>query len=460
MDATESRDQKIARLSAEVTRLRSQLKTEPVQPPPPTPSRRTGGARAFLSALLIMLGVLMAPLAVVAAWTKAEVTDTDQFVTTMAPIVDDPAFQAFLVEEITAAINEEIDIETVTSDLFDGIATLDLPPRASDALQLLEQPAVEGAQSQIRSTTERVIASDTFEQVWDQALRVSHARLIAALSGDTSGAVVINESGEVGIPLGPLVASVKEQLTAQGFALAERIPEVDGTLVLAQSDELIRARTAYQAVDALGFVLPWVSIGLIAVGVLVAGRRARALIGAGVGLAFAMAFLALGVALGRVLAVAAVSPQHLPSGAAEAIYDALVPLLCSTVLAVGTAGVTLAAVSYFAGPFRGAIAVRRLTVSSAEHLRSAAENAGGTTGRFGALLHRLRRSIRIGIAVVGAAVVLLTRPLTPEVILWIICGALLALLLLELLQRPPSVEAEAARHQASTAAHGRSGPAQ
>ncbi|EXF26016.1 hypothetical protein BG28_06335 [Nesterenkonia sp. AN1] len=327
MDATETRDQKIARLSEEVARLRSQLKTQPVQPPP-TRTRRTGGGRAFLATLLILLGVLMAPLALVAAWTKAEVTDTDQFVATMAPIVEDPAFQAFLVEEITVAINEEIDLETVTSDLFDGIATLDLPPRASDALQLLEQPAVEGAQSQIRSTTERLIASDTFEQVWDQALRISHARLISALSGDTSGAVVINESGEVGIQLGPLVASVKEQLTAQGFALAERIPEVDRTVVLAQSDELVQARTAYQAVDVLGFVLPWVSIGLIAVGVLVAGRRAKALIWAGVGLAFAMALLAIGVALGRVLAVATVSPQYMPSGAAEAIYDAWCP--CST----------------------------------------------------------------------------------------------------------------------------------
>ncbi|MGJ9405305.1 hypothetical protein ACHABQ_03145 [Nesterenkonia aurantiaca] len=458
MDATETRDQKIARLSEEVARLRSQLKTQPVQPPP-TRTRRTGGGRAFLATLLIVLGVLMAPLALVAAWTKAEVTDTDQFVATMAPIVEDPAFQAFLVEEITVAINEEIDLETVTSDLFDGIATLDLPPRASDALQLLEQPAVEGAQSQIRSTTERLIASDTFEQVWDQALRISHARLIAALSGDTYGAVVINESGEVGIELGPLVASVKEQLTAQRFALAERIPEVDRTVVVAQSDELVQARTAYQAVDVLGFVLPWVSIGLIAVGVLVAGRRAKALIWAGVGLAFAMALLALGVALGRVLAVATVSPQYLPTGAAEAIYDALVPLLYSTALAVGTAGVTLAAVSYFAGPFRGAIAVRRLTVDSAEHLRVAAEKAGASTGRFGTFLHRARRYIRIGIAVIGAAVVLLVRPLTPEVILWTVCGALLAILLLELLQRPPSVEAEPAQHRASAAAHEQSGAA-
>ncbi|MCH8559851.1 hypothetical protein [Nesterenkonia sp. DZ6] len=442
MGVAETRDQEIARLSAEVARLQSKLRTEPVETPPPAPTRRTGRGRAFLAALLLALGVFLAPLAVVAAWTKTEVTNTDQFVATVSPILEDPAFQAFLVDEITAAINEEIDIETITSDLFDGIATLDLPPGAAAALQLLEQPAAEGAQSQIRSTTERLIASDEFEQVWDQSLRISHARLTAVLSGDASGAVVISDTGEVGIQIGPIIASVKEQLTAQGFALADRIPDVDRTVDVAQSDELVQARTAYQALDVLGFVLPWVSIGLLAGGVLVARRKARALIWAGVGLTFAMAFLALGVAVGRIATVASISPQHLPSSAAEAVYDALVPLLCSTVLAVGVAGVTTAVVAYLAGPFRGAIAVRRLTVDTARRTRAAAESAGATTGRFGAFLYRARRYIRIAIAVIGAAIVLLVRPLTPEVTLWTAIGALIAILLLELLQRPPSVEVD------------------
>ncbi|WP_146067395.1 hypothetical protein [Arthrobacter sp. SX1312] len=442
MHVTETRDQEIARLSAEIARLQSQLHADPVGTPPPARVRRTGRGRAFLAVLLIALGVLLAPLAVVAAWTKAEVTNTDQFVATVSPILDDPAFQTYLVDEITAAINESVDIETITSDLFDGIATLDLPPRAATALQLLEQPAVEGAQSLIRSTTEQLIASDAFEQVWDQALRRSHDGLTSALSGDTSGAVVISDAGEVGIQLGPIVAAVKEQLTAQGFSLADRIPEVDRTIVVAQSDELVQARSAYQAVDVLGLVLPWVSIALLAAGVLVARRRARALIWAGLGLAVAMAFLALGVAIGRVATVAALSPQYMPSGAAEAIYDALVPLLYSTALAVGVAGVTTAVVAYLAGPFRGAVAVRRLTVDTARRARAAAESNGATTGRFGAFLYSSRRYIRIGIAVIGAAIVLFVRPLTPGVTLWTAAAALIAILLLELLQRPPAVEVD------------------
>lgn len=444
MHVTETRDQEVARLSAEVARLRSQLDASSDEAPPPAAARRSGRGRgrAFLAVVLILLGALLAPLAVVAAWTKAEVTNTDQFVATVSPLIDDPAFQSYLVDEITTAINDSVDIPTITSDLFDGIATLDLPPRAAEALQLLEQPAVQGAESLITSTTEQLIASDAFDQVWDQALRSSHSGLNAALSGDTSGAVVISDSGEVGIQLGPIIAAVKQQLTAQGLTLADRIPEVDRTIVVAQSDELGQARTAYQAIDVLGFVLPWISIGLLAAGVLVARRKARALIWAGIALALGMVFLALGVAIGRIAAVDALSPQYMPSSTAQAIYDTLVPLLYSTALAVGVAGVTTAVVAYLAGPFDGALAVRRLTVDTARRTRAAAESNGVTTGRFGEFLYRARRYIRIAIAVVGAAIVLLVRPLTPGVTLWTAFGALIAILLLELLQRPPAVEVD------------------
>ncbi|MHA7241101.1 hypothetical protein [Arthrobacter sp. TMS1-12-1] len=455
MDVTRPRDQEVARLSAEVARLQSQLQADPAATPPPVRGRGTGRGRAVLAALLIVLGVLLAPLAVVAVWTKAEVTDTDRFVATVAPILDDPAVRAFLVDEITVAVEEDVDLETITSDLFDGLATLDLPPRVAEALQFLERPAVEGSRELIRSTTEDLLASDGFDQVWDQALRSSHAGLTAAIRGDTSGSVVISDTGEVGIQLGPVIAAVKGQLADRGFALADRIPAVDRTVVVARSDQLVRARTAYLVVDAVGFGLPWVSIALLAGGVLVARRRARALIRVGVGLAVAMAFLALGVAVGRIVTVTALSPLYLPSDAAGAIYDALVPLLSSTALAVGVAGLTTAVVAYLAGPFRGARAVRLGTVSLAGRARAAAEGTGVTTGRFGAFLYRSRRYLRITIAVIGAAVLLFVRPLTPGMILWTAVGALTAVLLLELLQRPPA--AEAAPRGAESALRGDSG---
>ncbi|TFB52479.1 hypothetical protein [Cryobacterium tagatosivorans] len=435
MNRTENPEEEIARLTAENARLRGQVESGALSAPPRTRSR--GRIRAFFAVLLIALGSLLAPVAVVAFWTKAEVTDTSRFVATLASLAEDAAFQAFLVDEIVDAIENQVDIQTVASDLFDGLSALDLPPRAEAALRLLEQPAVEGVRSLIRTAAERIVTSEAFAQVWEEALRVSPTQLVAALQGDESAALVISETGEVGIQLGPVLDAVKKQLVAQGFTLAERIPEVNRTIPLAQSDALVQARTAYQLFDILGFVLPWASILLLAAGVIVARRRARALIWAGLSLALAMALLRAGIVIGRILFLGAMSPAYLPKGAAESLYDAATPFITGSALSIGLVGVTVAVVGYLAGPFRGAAAVRRFTTDTAARVRASAEHSGVTTDRFGEWLHRASRYVLIAVALAAGAVALFVRPLTPAIILWTAVLALLAVLLLELLQRPP-----------------------
>jgi len=185
-------------------------------------------------------------------------------------------------------------------------------------------------------------------------------------------------------------------------------------------------------------VLPWASLVLLAAGVVVARGKARALIWAGLLLALSMAVLATGISVGRILFAGSVSPQYLPRDAALATYDAILPFISATALAVGTAGVTVAVVAYLAGPFRGAIVVRRLTVDSARSIRSSAERRGGTTGTFGVWLYSVRRFARVAVALVAAAVVLFVRPLSPGVIIGTAVTALVAILLIELLQRPPA----------------------
>ncbi|MBC7441049.1 MAG: hypothetical protein H7311_00735 [Ramlibacter sp.] len=448
MDQTQSPESEIDRLTRENEKLRVELEVAkstaataplpgvagPAAAPPPRSRQRW---RAFVAVLLITVGVLLAPVAVVAHWTENVVADTDAFVATVSPLVDDPAFQAYLVDQIVSVVDEKVDVQAVTKDLFDGLSSLNLPPRAQDALTLLEAPAVRGVESLICSAAERVVRSDAFAQVWDQALRLSQTQIIAALQGDTSSALVISDTGEVGIQLGPIIAEVKKQLVAQGFGLASNIPEIDRIIPIAQSDALVQARTAYQLLNVLGSALPWVSLLLIAAGVIVARRRARTLIWAGLALGVSMALLAAGISVGRILFVNAVSPGNLPAGLAGTVYDTLVPLVYATALSVGLAAVTVAVVAYLAGPFRGATAVRRLTTDGARSLRGAAAKSGVTTGRVGTWLYRARRYIRDAVGVGAAMVAIFWRPLTPAVIIWTAVLALLVVLLLELLQRPP-----------------------
>jgi hypothetical protein len=72
----------------------------------------------------IVLGCLLAPLAVVSGWAKSTLTDTDTLVATYAPLVRNPEVQSFVVDQAAAAINQNVNIEQYISDVIDGIKEL------------------------------------------------------------------------------------------------------------------------------------------------------------------------------------------------------------------------------------------------------------------------------------------------------------------------------------------------
>ena len=73
--------------------------------------------------------------------------------------------QDYIGDQVTAAIEEQVDIPALTSDVFDGIRALDLPPRAEQALGLLEGPATQGLQSLVSDIVDRVVTSPAFADV-------------------------------------------------------------------------------------------------------------------------------------------------------------------------------------------------------------------------------------------------------------------------------------------------------
>jgi len=60
--------------------------------------------RTILAILLIVVGCVLAPLAGVAVWARNQVTNTDRYVRTVAPLAVDPAIQAAIAEQITTQI--------------------------------------------------------------------------------------------------------------------------------------------------------------------------------------------------------------------------------------------------------------------------------------------------------------------------------------------------------------------
>ncbi|MFI8593018.1 hypothetical protein ACIGCK_01110 [Microbacterium sp. NPDC078428] len=230
--------------------------------------------------------------------------------------------------------------------------------------------------------------------------------------------------------------AVTAALVAQGIGLADAIPTIDRTIPIAQSDALPSAQLGYSLALAAGLWLPWVALGLLAAGVLVARRRAVALVAASVSLATVCAVLVAGFAAGRIAFLAAVSPGILPSGAADAVYATFTGAMRDTATALLVLALAVAVVAWFAGPFAIPRRLRALVHSGAGMARRTLERRGLGTGRVGTWLFRQRVFARAAVAVAAAAVVLFVRPLTPGLVIWTLAAAAAVVLLLEVLERP------------------------
>lgn len=403
-----------------------------------------GWLRAVISFVLIFMAVVITPNAVVASWLKLQVTDTQNFVEMTTTAVQNPAVEDYISKEVSTIIIDELDIDGLTTQLFDGLeSALPLGDKAAGALSLLEKPLASGAKSMITNVTDNVIKSDAFDNVTEKVLTVSHTQIMNLLRGDNSGAIVADEQGVLGIQIGPIVKAVKEELVTQGVTLAERIPNVNAVIEIGKVDGLVEARIALSALDAAGFWLPIIVLVLLILGVLASRQRARATVWAGIGIVISTGAVLGGISVGQYAFLATVSPQIIPGSAATVIFAALTDRLNQLLLATLIIGVLTAVTAYFVGPFTGAQIVRGAVTDTAGRIRAIAEDKGVTTGAFGEFVERAHGWI-VGVIIgVTALMLFLLRPFTVPGAIWAAIIALILVMIVQLVRRPAADAAPA-----------------
>jgi hypothetical protein len=430
----------LERLRAEVAELRSQAvaapgAAEPPVAPPPGPRRQRW--RSVVATLLIVIGLILAPLSVVAVWTKNLVTDTDRYVTTVAPLADDPAIQNAIADKITAEIFTHLDVAGITNQAVDALAERGLPPLVATQLHALSEPLSSGVEGFVRTEVGKVTASDAFANAWITANRAAHQALVAALTGETREGITI-ENDTVSINLGPFIAEVKQRLVDRGFELASRIPNVNPSFVLVQSDYIARARGAFNLLNAIGNWLPVVAVFFLAIGIYVAKGHRRALVGVGLGLAGGMLVLGLGLVLFRTIYLNELPLGVLTRDAAAAFYDTLVRFLRLGLRTVLVFGLVIALAGFFTGRSTTAVRARAGLRKGIGWLRGGAEQAGFRTGPVGAWVYTYKRVLWIAVIAIAALVLVFWDQPTGKVIIGITLGVLVALVIIEFLGRPPS----------------------
>ncbi|WP_421741176.1 hypothetical protein [Cellulomonas sp.] len=432
---TEDRAVLLARLQlleTENARLRAGASGEAA----PRPRRKVG--RSTAAVILILIGALLAPVAVVGSWARGLMVDTDRYVDTVAPIAQDPLVQSAVSNRITLAVVEALNVEDLTTQATDAVANLDLPPVVSGAVQSLQAPLQEAITGFIRKNVTKIVSSDAFENIWEEANRAAHEQIVATLRGDPDALAQISDSGALTLDITPIIEQVKTSLEQAGFTIVSRIPTINVSFPIASSADLVRLQSAYRLIDIVGGLLPYLSLGLLAAGVLAAQHRSRALVVAGLSLAGAMLLLGFALLIGRSLYASSLPPTVQRVDTAVSIYDQFVSLLRIGLRVGLVLGLLLAIIAFVAG---GTTAARRLRASSssaAAWLRDAGDRRGVSTGPVGVWLDEQRTLVRVVVISLAALALVLADRLTPAYVIAVFVIALVVLGLATLAARPRS----------------------
>lgn len=275
--------------------------------------------RTALAGILLVLGCLAVAGAVPAMWAKQQFTG-ERYLSTVRPLVKEPAVQDAVSVRVTSELRRALDIQGMVDRGLGAAQLAGVPDSVLADLRGVLEPADAAVTALAEKEICTALDSPAAERVWLDANRSAR------------NAIVRGDRTEVVVDLTPLVEQVRRQLVAQGLTVASRVELGSPKLVLVRAESLERARVRYEQLASLAVALPVVAGALLVLAFLVARRRRRLLQLAGLGVSLAMVGLLVVPELYHDEAVASFGTQEPSRAIATELYDALAGSLRTTTL--------------------------------------------------------------------------------------------------------------------------------
>ncbi|HSO64698.1 MAG TPA: hypothetical protein VLQ78_06315 [Ornithinibacter sp.] len=384
--------------------------------------------------VLMLVAALLAPLSALATWSNATLLETDEYVSMVAPLAEDPAVQEEISRRVTDAVFEALRVEDLTATTLGAIAERPRVEGVTERLPVDLTTFAEPISNAIKGFTQEqvstLVASDTFEDAWVAANREAHARLVAALTGETTAGVSVVD-GRVSVNLAAFIEVIKPVLVERGVPFADRIPAVNAQFVVLDSADLANAQSAVRMLDLLHTVLPITAILLLVAGVALAPARRRALaIGASM-VVGSLVLLLLGVQVLRALYLDDLEQALVVPEVGQVLFDTVTMPLRLWVRSSAVLFLVIALAAWVAGPSSAAAAVR----SVPGRLAGATRRPTGALGSVSRFAHANATGLRLAVGGLAVLAVLVgDRPSAGGVLVIAVLVAL-ALTVIEVLRR-------------------------
>ncbi len=334
----------------------------PSRPAESSPETNASGHRGIVAALLVV-GTLVAFLAIFSIWVNRQALNTDNWVDTSEKLLQDEEVKTQLSNYLADELFANVDVQGELEETF--------PPQ----LAPLAGPAAGGLHQLAPQVAERALESSHAESLWSAANRVAHETLLKILKDE--GSAVSTGGGEVTLDLKALLSESGGQLAGK---LGSKIPEDAGQLTILKSDQLSAAQDISKLVRKLPIVLTLLALFLYGLAIYLAGpRRRQALRSVGFGFIVAGVLSLLLREIGGGAVVDALAGTEAVKPAVESVWSIGTGLLVTVAVSAITFGILLAIAAWLAGPTRIASNLRQ---EAAPYLR---ERRGTTYAVVGAI---------------------------------------------------------------------------
>lgn len=202
----------------------------------------------------------------VALYMATTLVNTDKFMTIAGPLADQPAVQQVVADKTTKALFDAVDVEALAREV--------LPPRVDFLAPTVAQQIEQFTNNQAKS----VLASDTFQQTWTNAIRAAHERLITGLK---------NYQGDGTINISDVYKRLTDRLQGGKLAFLSgvQLPSQIGSITLIEASWLPTAHNLVVNLDAIRIATIMLFVLLLGVTIWLSDTRRRTITHLGVMLA-------------------------------------------------------------------------------------------------------------------------------------------------------------------------------
>ncbi|MGZ4270975.1 MAG: SHOCT domain-containing protein [Solirubrobacteraceae bacterium] len=327
------------------------MSTTAPSPPPPAATTPPAAAaplsrgRRWTVRVLLVLATILAVVSVFAVWANRQVLNADNWANTSTALLENSAIRSEVSAYLVDQVYSNVDVT--------GQVASALPRR----LKPLAGPAANGLRELAQTRMDKVLGRPRVQEAWKTANRVTAQQFINIAEGK-SKAITLSGNAVI-LDLRVILVDLVNRLGLPS-SLSSKIPASAGKVKIMSANQISTVQDGVNALRGLAFVLPLLSIALLALAVFLArGNRRRTLLFAGFDLVLAGILVLIARNVIGSSVVDSLTSTEAQRPAAEAVWSIGTGMLHDVAQAAIIMGIPVILAAWLAGPTRPAVAFRR-----------------------------------------------------------------------------------------------------